>query len=841
MAAPSPALRAFLTWADQVDHAPLHVVLRQRPTTWLQNAFEKALHHLQDEHPRAAYKAGAAYPWILAVLPKAESDLGVSLVRPPLGGGANGQVFAVEGDPDRVVKITAETNEVRGLLRLQRQAPDCVSRVHQVALLGPVGRRPDYPGDSVEGYAILRDVATPLSDEEARALMSTWTGPRVEREEVESTLRLAASGPKKLYDYDKDKENPQRVWTPQDGDERYPYHWADDAGWALNYWLHQPESARVRKGRESALAEYRAWLSWITRHFSRAEGHAHLFTDLLAASMGSGEVMEGAFSDFGTQNLGWTPGGRLVWYDLHWIGLRPEPMSEVLREVQVESGPPQLPSFTVDVTGPPFPEQLKGDAAILAAAANVLQEVGHSRWVQVTVQAEEGDLGPFEVYSDPTYPKKGILSEIIARRPGETEGYRWLARRAEFVGGQVVGEARRVPLKGPPLDPDAGTRQLRRLLARVAAPKVPLNQPLNAGRVVVLRLGLGRDSFTMLALLSERALVVQGKEIGPEEIDAVVFTDPGWEWAHSYEAIEDARRICLGVGIPLYVQDKPPAEGPNGWAQWAKDWRRTHDIGESMERVRPWQLNAEPLPLRPSGMGNGPLSLTEQRAIQKRCASGYYHDRPPIVDDYRVRERIIQKKDASCTTNHKVVPGRALMADLARIRFNVKDNMNWSAQVRKGVRPPHLVLMGIAADEIDRAENLVDPAFTVHYEDIAFPLIEMGIRRDGEGPILERHGLGHINKSGCKMCKYQGPDWYWALSVEDPVAFAEVVAWEGESKAAAARDGRPLTDARHFRGSTDLVDLVTAWREAHPEATPNQVFRNEYRACQSRYSEGQNG
>ena len=51
-------------------------------------------------------------------------------------------------------------------------------------------------------------------------------------------------------------------------------------------------------------------------------------------------------------------------------------------------------------------------------------------------------------------------------------------------------------------------------------------------RIITLNMGLGRDSLAMLALLIEGQLVAEGRPLRPADVDAVVFSDPGFEWAH---------------------------------------------------------------------------------------------------------------------------------------------------------------------------------------------------------------------------------------------------------------------------------------------------------------------
>ena len=48
-------------------------------------------------------------------------------------------------------------------------------------------------------------------------------------------------------------------------------------------------------------------------------------------------------------------------------------------------------------------------------------------------------------------------------------------------------------------------------------------------RIITLNMGLGRDSLAMLALLIEGQLVAEGRPLRPADIDALVFSDPGFE------------------------------------------------------------------------------------------------------------------------------------------------------------------------------------------------------------------------------------------------------------------------------------------------------------------------
>lgn len=341
-------------------------------------------------------------------------------------------------------------------------------------------------------------------------------------------------------------------------------------------------------------------------------------------------------------------------------------------------------------------------------------------------------------------------------------------------------------------------------------------QPRRTRSLTIFRMGLGRDSIAMLCLLVEGRLIAGGEPVLPEDVDAVVFTDPGAEWSSTYALIPRVQELCDQYGIRFIAQRKPPAEGEAGWQQWVS----TRTIGSRAEA--PWRAERE------------------GESIEDKAARGYYHARAPIMADYASKGMVVAYKDASCTVNHKIGPNRALMDDLARERFGPDaGNASWSAAVRKGTRPPHRVLIGIAADETERLAPCPGPA----YEQTFYPLAEMGIAKHDEEPILARHGFAGVHKSGCVMCKFQPIEWYWALSVVDPDKFAEVVAFEANALKTSpnlllfprgvppsngwAGDPRPAKE----RPRLPIAASVSLWRSLNPTATVDDVLAKAY-ACE---------
>ncbi len=72
-----------------------------------------------------------------------------------------------------------------------------------------------------------------------------------------------------------------------------------------------------------------------------------------------------------------------------------------------------------------------------------------------------------------------------------------------------------------------------------------------------LHMGLGRDSLAMLAMLLEGELVAEGRALRPADVDAVVFSDPGFEGAHTCALLPRVRRMRALHGLRLVVLHKP--------------------------------------------------------------------------------------------------------------------------------------------------------------------------------------------------------------------------------------------------------------------------------------------
>ena len=153
------------------------------------------------------------------------------------------------------------------------------------------------------------------------------------------------------------------------------------------------------------------------------------------------------------------------------------------------------------------------------------------------------------------------------------------------------------------------------------------------------------------------------------------------------------------------------------------------------------------------------------------------------------------------------------------------DNVAWGAEVRAGRRRPHLSLIGIAANEAERAVKAhpLRGESGPWYVTEAYPLIEMGLNKADEAETLEACGFDDARKSGCVMCPFQPVSWYWVLRETDAEQWARVLRYEAK---ALERNPRMF-----LVGDAPIAEMVAAWRRRNPAATVVDVMAKSYRRC----------
>jgi len=331
----------------------------------------------------------------------------------------------------------------------------------------------------------------------------------------------------------------------------------------------------------------------------------------------------------------------------------------------------------------------------------------------------------------------------------------------------------------------------------------------------MFRMGLGRDSIAGLGLLEEGGLLCKGTRIHPADIDVLVFTDTGAEWEHTYRAWAAVQTICARLDLRAIYQYKPPIEQQTAWLAILAPIRARLAAATPKSKAY-WKIRTELRFAVPLWQQNPPVT------IEERAASGFYHRRVGIFEDYKSKESLIRFKDGGCTENHKILPNRRLMEDLAMEEWAIP-NDEWGRMVVRGEREPHQVLLFIAKDEAARCID--DRNEKPFYEESVYPLCEMGINKTDEQEVLDRMGLGWVRKSGCVGCKYQGVEHFWALSHEEPSEFSRIEDYE---RAAADRNPK-MVIMKNMKGKPRIREAIRRWRELNPLATVQGVLARDYK------------
>ena len=324
--------------------------------------------------------------------------------------------------------------------------------------------------------------------------------------------------------------------------------------------------------------------------------------------------------------------------------------------------------------------------------------------------------------------------------------------------------------------------------------------------------GLGRDSMTITALLEGTGVLVLGRRYFLRDLSGgVIFSDTGIEWEHTYALASRVKAACEAAGVPFFFLAKPSKAQQ---IAWIKTWKKGKD---------------QPPPWRTARYFPGERPTLAQ--MQRKAAAGGYHSLPDLDLAEGLYGRVTGKNTASCTERHKIIPVEEVLNDLLVMRYGIT-LPKWGAMASQGDVQPNLLMIGIAADEQRRRRNwapkplasgaiqrglgakrskaLLDWAIRKVY-----PLLEMGIDKADEEPILIGAGLPDTFKSGCFSCHYQPTSWFFTLREVKPDDFARVVAYELRAVRRQQAEGAPKIwtsrgeDLR--QGGRLLPELVDAW------------------------------
>ena len=209
----------------------------------------------------------------------------------------------------------------------------------------------------------------------------------------------------------------------------------------------------------------------------------------------------------------------------------------------------------------------------------------------------------------------------------------------------------------------------------------------------------------------------------------VTNADPGMENSNSYRFVDRMRSRCHEAGIPFLTAKTP----------------LYHDLMTFKER----------------GMSR--------------------IDNPP----YWTRNRVTGKKGKlrqRCTSAYKVQPMRRLLRDYISVQFNV------SKRAKRGI-PQVETWIGFSADEQNRANKAKSD---VKFITLRFPLIEMGLTKEGVEKFFRDNHLETPPPSVCNACFSNGltmlrdmyfnrtDDWDSAVAVDESIRDLRSVGVEDE-------------------------------------------------------------
>ena len=400
--------------------------------------------------------------------------------------------------------------------------------------------------------------------------------------------------------------------------------------------------------------------------------------------------------------------------------------------------------------------------------------------------------------------------------------------------------------------------------------------------LVILSHGLGRDSSTIQALLLQGKLRIDGKKIGPKDLDAVVFSDTGYEMDFTMKVKDVMADSLRPYGIPFYHLNTPPGRlWKPWWKKRRKEWlRRFEKIERARKRGntdRAEQLWEELCVREPKGQLPWQPERLRKAPIQEKADKGYYQTQVPLLERVLERSRPVilhgkKGRSAECTVNHKIVPIRNWLSDFIASKYpsiqaqledtfwkkdwkgtqteylHSKDDQGriirerdplaalkiYAAEVQDGRREPIKMMIGYAADEGHRVERGQEgisnaPQYVRLALDEVYPLVQSGVGKRQEIKILDKQGWNWIRKSGCAFCPEAGAGWFWALSQYDPSFWRMLKRAEQQmvrrNPLFVWLGGQPT---KALGRPKNLQERVDAWRARNPDMTVDDVFDKGY-------------
>ncbi|MBO0813816.1 MAG: phosphoadenosine phosphosulfate reductase [Actinobacteria bacterium] len=156
--------------------------------------------------------------------------------------------------------------------------------------------------------------------------------------------------------------------------------------------------------------------------------------------------------------------------------------------------------------------------------------------------------------------------------------------------------------------------------------------------------------------------------------------------------------------------------------------------------------------------------------------------------------------------------------------FKVRVTGKWLRANGATAENPATVALGISIDEIGRA----NPARHEPYERIAYPLLDLRVRRSDCPGIIRASGLPVPPKSACWFCPFHSRHTWTNMRREDPAMFERAAALEDHlqaRRAALGKDPVYLSDFGPLRdGIPELDVLPLEWDSDQAGCDSGQCF-----------------
>jgi hypothetical protein len=368
-----------------------------------------------------------------------------------------------------------------------------------------------------------------------------------------------------------------------------------------------------------------------------------------------------------------------------------------------------------------------------------------------------------------------------------------------------------------------GRAQRRKKAPRTTTPGPELGKfrPLT-----IFSTGLGRDSMTILALAEAGQLKLGDWPFNAlEDLDAVVFSDPGHEWPLTYAAGVETAAVCVGR-VPFYQLRKPNAVDTRHYAEVIYPAARKKVFAERKRRARMSEAERKRknlgLRVEVSRLKTSPWLHRKYRSPAQKARDGGYHVRLPLLQEYMLLGRSTTRMRAECTVAHKIEPVRALLNDLLLEKYGVTLAW-WGEEVKAGRLEPNRMILGIAYDEPKRVRPWEPEKGSVWGVRDVYPLVAAGITKKDESRILAERGWGWVHKSGCMGCHYQNAAWFYMVRELHPAMFALLVESEKRSEAVRGEDGEITALGVKVLGTRALAREAKRLRIKGPDRIDKEV------------------